>query len=945
MKNRGAAFVVKQNMKKAVYFAVSLILFIAAVAISFNYLIFQPILHKQAQSFCKNITFDGSYRINGSGFAIIADNVVCSQKGSSVKIKKISVLYKTDAIINWLFGTSKLIGSVQLFNPDIKLDLSKQKSGSNIEDIGKKLVLSKIIGGKMRLKIDNRIFYLNNISVLSDDSIDAKVEYRNQNANLLYLKKSNKIVLSFKNLDSAILKQLLIPKELKLRKLSGTFNYDLISNIGVLKASVGEIAVDPYFDIDDAVVRAIVDPLKQEYNGKIFVWKGPNMLTVNIHVKRKKFRLTIKNYPANAAFLSGSSKKLKAIFDKYKITGKVRIKRAVIEGYVDNLRKVSITAAGKAYDASFKITSDTPLLTKSSGKFELDNNNLNLTNLKGNLGSSFVNKGNIKISNLFSKPSAAINLSLKLKLDDAARQMTTNLLHDKHAQSLLKYADEITGLMHISIRDYRFRPKPFFPFLINIKDVHLKNYDRNLKLSSDLVVIERKSDTVTISASDMRFDMPDLKAAASVFIKIPSNNPENSSTTLIGSLKADSLKMILPSLNLPYSGQFKIIVKKNISVQFDGLTKKKIFGIDSITALRGSVLIPKDKMKYKGRLRMNISNDIFSYNAEVGIKNETISVEGKGNIGIGNFSANGFYEIKNKYWHIILKSSSIMLDRLFSLIGKRDDNMGDFGEGTINLSMDNTHYKKLVFPFITANITFDREFVASKDLTVRFVNALAKGNLLYSLSKKYIKCDFSYKGINDDLIMNQIGLNGELSAKNLDLEGNFLIPEDGPASAFVKYSSTNGRIKKFPSLSKLLHYLSVKNILTLNFTNIARQGLKFKKVSGSLTLENGVLFTKDPLIIKGDLNMIFIGKYYTDKDIIDGVLGIKIFTLINKIISHVPIVGWILTGKDKNFSILSFSVKGKLNKPKILPLPIQSIGGGLLNIIRRSLTFPFQLGK
>jgi len=92
MKNRGAAFVVRQNMKKAVYFAVSLILFIAAVAISFNYLIFQPILHKQAQSFCKNITFDGSYRINGSGFAIIADNVVCSQKGSSVKIKKISVL-------------------------------------------------------------------------------------------------------------------------------------------------------------------------------------------------------------------------------------------------------------------------------------------------------------------------------------------------------------------------------------------------------------------------------------------------------------------------------------------------------------------------------------------------------------------------------------------------------------------------------------------------------------------------------------------------------------------------------------------------------------------------------------------------------------------------------------------------------------------------------------
>lgn len=932
-------------MKKIVYLISGFILFAIIAGLFFNKLIFQSIVHKQAESLCKNITFDGGYKIDGSGFTVIAKNVVCSQKENSIKIKRISILYKTDTMISWLFGSSKLVGSVKLIKPDINLSLSRLKASSNITDIGKGMVLSKVINGKIRLNIGGRIIYINDISTFGD-KIKARIKYENYNADLVYLKKNNRLVLSFKNLNSSILKQFQFPKQLKIGSLSGRFNYDLVSNKGILKASVGKIEVDPYFDINGAAVRLIVDPLKSEYKGKIFVWKGSNRLTLNIYGKGKNFRLTARNYFADAAFLSSSSKKLRAVFDEYKIAGKAVIKMILIKGNINRLKQISVSAAGRAYDASFRITPDTPLFDKSSGNFTLKDNNLDLTNLKGDLGSSFVSRGVIRIKNLFSKPSAAITLSVKLDLDDVARKMTNNLFHDDHLVFLFKYADKMTGLMHISIRKYRFRPKPYFPFLIDIRDVGISNYDRKVKLTSSLVLIERKANIVKINGYNIKFDTPDMQAKLSAFINIPSDNPKNSSTTLTGSLKAGSLKMVSPLLKLPYSGSLKIVIGKNILVQFDGLTKKKLLGIESIVTLKGSIVISgKDKSKYSGRLLMNLDNNILSYNANVGIQNKIISIKGKGKLVGGNFAANGFYAMKNRYWHIDLKSSSIMLDKLLKLINKRTNTVGSFGEGTMDINMDNTYYKKLVFPLITAKLSFDKGFVTSKDFKIRFINASAKGDLLYSQYAKYIKCNFSYAGTNDNLMIDQLGLNGEFIAKKISLKGSFLIPADGPASASIRYNATDGKIEKFPSLSKLLHYLSVKNILTLNFTNIIKRGLKFNQIHGSLALENGVLLTVNPLVMTGDLNMVFIGKYYIDKGNVDGILGIKTFALINKIVSHVPIVGWILTGKDKSFSVLSFSVKGKINKPYILPLPVESIGGGLLNIIERSLTFPFKLIK
>jgi hypothetical protein len=71
---------------------------------------------------------------------------------------------------------------------------------------------------------------------------------------------------------------------------------------------------------------------------------------------------------------------------------------------------------------------------------------------------------------------------------------------------------------------------------------------------------------------------------------------------------------------------------------------------------------------------------------------------------------------------------------------------------------------------------------------------------------------------------------------------------------------------------------------------------------------------------------------------------ITTFTFLNRLISSIPIIGHILGGKEKSFTGLSFRVDGYLDgKMNLYPIPWESLGKGLLDIITRTITLPAYL--
>jgi len=58
------------------------------------------------------------------------------------------------------------------------------------------------------------------------------------------------------------------------------------------------------------------------------------------------------------------------------------------------------------------------------------------------------------------------------------------------------------------------------------------------------------------------------------------------------------------------------------------------------------------------------------------------------------------------------------------------------------------------------------------------------------------------------------------------------------------------------------------------------------------------------------------------------------------VISSIPIVGYIITGKDKNFKT-SVDIKGTFEKQEFETHTVKNASHGIFNVIKRTLSVPF----
>jgi hypothetical protein len=307
----------------------------------------------------------------------------------------------------------------------------------------------------------------------------------------------------------------------------------------------------------------------------------------------------------------------------------------------------------------------------------------------------------------------------------------------------------------------------------------------------------------------------------------------------------------------------------------------------------------------------------------------------------------------------------------FSVDGERRNKNyifhGDVKTDNFLLS-SNKQRKEIILPYIPKNVIFNVN-VATKKLKVEHekmtaviedvcANVNFEDNTLYIRSfapyflfvctvnfEKQPTIHFAFK---DNTLFRQLFAS---SVKTEYVQGNGFIKTNrkinlNNAKGEIKIEAKRGEIKHFPALYKVFSITNIAEFLTLNFPQIEK-GLVYKEIVANIKLNNGLLSIKDenPLIIKGkNLNMFFVGDYrFSDKHI-NGIVTFTTFRTINQIISSIPVLGWIIGGKEKSFTGLSFRVKGKIdNKMTAYPVPLTSLSKGMFNIIKRTLTSPLHL--
>lgn len=199
--------------------------------------------------------------------------------------------------------------------------------------------------------------------------------------------------------------------------------------------------------------------------------------------------------------------------------------------------------------------------------------------------------------------------------------------------------------------------------------------------------------------------------------------------------------------------------------------------------------------------------------------------------------------------------------------------------------------------------------------------------------------NFDAAEIYHELLEEQGLVSGALSG-DFHLEGrtgkDFLPTSAGTINLKVK----NGVLRKFSSLSKVFSLLNVSQIFTLKLPDMSREGMPFERLKGNFTLQKGVLSTEDFFVKSNAMNLSLVGDMDLYNEKLDLILGVKPLRTVDKIVTNIPIAGWLLTGEEKALITVHFQIKGKTDNPEVIPIPITSVSEKILGIFKRTLGLP-----
>ena len=155
-----------------------------------------------------------------------------------------------------------------------------------------------------------------------------------------------------------------------------------------------------------------------------------------------------------------------------------------------------------------------------------------------------------------------------------------------------------------------------------------------------------------------------------------------------------------------------------------------------------------------------------------------------------------------------------------------------------------------------------------------------------------------------------------------------------------------GLIQTGPVLSKILGILNVPSLL-LGKVNLLEEGLPFDELTGSFSIENGLLTTEDLALKSPVIKLTAAGTYDLPTENLECMIAVSPFGAYSNLLKDIPMFGSLMQGERKGFLTALFEVKGPRTKPEVTYLPLESFTGGIkglaqvpIDMLKNIITLP-----
>lgn len=266
----------------------------------------------------------------------------------------------------------------------------------------------------------------------------------------------------------------------------------------------------------------------------------------------------------------------------------------------------------------------------------------------------------------------------------------------------------------------------------------------------------------------------------------------------------------------------------------------------------------------------------------------------------------------------------------------------------IHASVDEGQYGNLRFSDAKGMIVAENNRVNISPLRCRLAAGSANGTILIDNSiastTPLLTLTGNLSGVDAGQLQADLLRNPGLISGSMDgafyLQGpagpELLIRGKGGADIRMK----NGVLYRFSFLSKVFSLFNVSQIFSFRLPDMAQKGMPFKRLDATLRLDEGHLETEDLIVESNAMNLSLVGNWDLRQDRLNLVMGVKPFGTVDKIVSSIPLAGWILTGESKALITAHFRISGPSGDPDVDAIPVTSVSEKVLGIFQRVLGLP-----
>ena len=156
----------------------------------------------------------------------------------------------------------------------------------------------------------------------------------------------------------------------------------------------------------------------------------------------------------------------------------------------------------------------------------------------------------------------------------------------------------------------------------------------------------------------------------------------------------------------------------------------------------------------------------------------------------------------------------------------------------------------------------------------------------------------------------------------------------------LKLALRDGRLGRYTVMSKILALLNVAQAVDLKGPELTAEGMPYQRLTADIKIAGGIARTDNLLLESRAMKVTAVGAVNFAEDTLDLTVAVKPFQNVDRILTTIPLAGWLLGGKEKSVLVAYYHVTGSLREPQVTAVPLKSVGRNVFGIFRNLLEIP-----